>query len=571
MKRSMSFFAVSLSLVFIIINAVLFYSSVCSGDYISFDGVLGQSGVVSKDEIRSVMSILNNNSHDEIAQKKQLYETEYYDLITGYVKKDEQKLIQAEKSAQLYSKAFQIASAVDEYPAYISSIIENADKMHSVSIFGASENMMNFEKASYEYRKLSDVKPEHFNDCGLLSLIGFHSTDIITIILVFSVSALLYSNYRKSSLQLRSHKRYVLFYSLLLLTTAFIIYLTNILLASKHLFINDFSIPIQSAKAFYTSVFRLSIGQFLLLWLISKLLILMLIFFAVMAIMMFPVKAFSFISIAFFIFEILTFSRYDINIFSAFCIEKLIAGFNNVNIMSDVVLSIYPFFALLFISLILFSILFFVRTKKMYENAVAAATKAYYDDINDKYRQTRAMHHDMHNHLEALSALLDMDKIDEARKYLGEVVLNLNNVKATFKTDREVLDALIFKKQSEALDADIDLNISIAASLHNKSVSDYDLCTVFGNILDNAIEAVSGLEKENRKITLEVKNQQDMLIIFCENPFFAIKPQLKTTKSDTKNHGQGIGRVKAVASKYNGICDITTDNNIFSISVILNI
>ena len=173
-------------------------------------------------------------------------------------------------------------------------------------------------------------------------------------------------------------------------------------------------------------------------------------FFAVMAVMMFPVKAFSFISIAFIIFEILTFSRYDINIFSAFCIEKLIAGFNNVNIMSDVVLSIYPFFALLFISLILFSILFFVRTKKMYENAVAAATKAYYDDINDKYRQTRAMHHDMHNHLEALSALLDMDKIDEARKYLGEVVLNLNNVKATFKTDREVLDALIFKKQSEA-------------------------------------------------------------------------------------------------------------------------
>ena len=113
-----------------------------------------------------------------------------------------------------------------------------------------------------------------------------------------------------------------------------------------------------------------------------------------------------------------------------------------------------------------------------------------------------------------------------------------------------------------------DLNIGLSAF----SLSDYEWCSLFGNILDNAIEAVQKLPEPERKIQLSVGRQMDMLCIYCENPYATIQKEngtLTTLKSDYKNHGLGIKQIRRIAAKYNGTVDIRTENQTFSISVLL--
>ena len=61
-----------------------------------------------------------------------------------------------------------------------------------------------------------------------------------------------------------------------------------------------------------------------------------------------------------------------------------------------------------------------------------------------------------------------------------------------------------------------------------------------------------------------------MLCIFCENPFSgAVGTDLGTTKPDKSAHGFGIKRIGQLAKKYDGCVNISAENNIFSISVLL--
>ena len=95
---------------------------------------------------------------------------------------------------------------------------------------------------------------------------------------------------------------------------------------------------------------------------------------------------------------------------------------------------------------------------------------------------------------------------------------------------------------------------------------------ILGNLLDNALQAVSLVDK-NAFIVLTMHYSKGMLIIKVSNPFKnevkIIDGTVMTSKSDKKNHGLGLRSVKEVVEKYNGTIEIKTDNNIFTITAVL--
>ncbi len=90
----------------------------------------------------------------------------------------------------------------------------------------------------------------------------------------------------------------------------------------------------------------------------------------------------------------------------------------------------------------------------------------------------------------------------------------------------------------------------------NTRLEPVDLCTIFANALDNAIEALSceGVQEENRFLRLEIVNQGAMqLLRFC-NPM-SNRAQIvigKTSKKDSMNHGFGLQNIQLAAKKYQG-------------------
>ena len=106
-------------------------------------------------------------------------------------------------------------------------------------------------------------------------------------------------------------------------------------------------------------------------------------------------------------------------------------------------------------------------------------------------------------------------------------------------------------------------------------MKDYDIYSLFGNALDNAIEYVLNLEEEKRFIRLNVKIIGENLLIHMENYFSGEliydNGLPKTTKEDKDYHGYGMKSIQLIVNKYDGDLNISLDNNVFSLFIMFPI
>ena len=66
----------------------------------------------------------------------------------------------------------------------------------------------------------------------------------------------------------------------------------------------------------------------------------------------------------------------------------------------------------------------------------------------------------------------------------------------------------------------------------------------------------------------------DLICIFCENPYSSLRKENNSfisTKKDSANHGLGLKQIRHIAEKHGGTVEIDTKEEVFSISVIMNI
>lgn len=103
-----------------------------------------------------------------------------------------------------------------------------------------------------------------------------------------------------------------------------------------------------------------------------------------------------------------------------------------------------------------------------------------------------------------------------------------------------------------------------------------DICSIFGNMLDNAIECERKiLDKDKRLIHLTLTSQKNFLIIRCENYFEEMlqykEGKLVTTKKNKKAHGYGIKSIQYTVNKYDGAVNIETEDHWFELEVLIPI
>lgn len=103
-------------------------------------------------------------------------------------------------------------------------------------------------------------------------------------------------------------------------------------------------------------------------------------------------------------------------------------------------------------------------------------------------------------------------------------------------------------------------------------IAEEDIYALFGNIVDNAIAAVAQLDPSKRVISLQVKAVNDMLQIrefnYYDNELRFENGIPVTTKDDKEFHGFGIQSIQHICEKYDGNLSISTENNVFSISIL---
>lgn len=158
--------------------------------------------------------------------------------------------------------------------------------------------------------------------------------------------------------------------------------------------------------------------------------------------------------------------------------------------------------------------------------------------------------------------------------YLDDLERSVSIYNSAVRTGNETLDIVLTDKRLHCASHNIQFTC-IADGSGVAFMETMDIFSLFGNILDNAIECDSLQPPEMRFIHLSVRTVNRMLTIHAENHFedsLQFKDGLPvTTKADKDSHGYGIMSVRHIVEKYNGSFSISTQDKLFQIDIIMPI
>lgn len=165
-----------------------------------------------------------------------------------------------------------------------------------------------------------------------------------------------------------------------------------------------------------------------------------------------------------------------------------------------------------------------------------------------------------------------LDRIED--KLTGEEAASLREAiqfyDANIKTGNEVLDVVLCEKAMTCQKSGISFSC-MADGEKLDFLTPVQTYTLFGNIIDNAVEAVKPLPLEERVISLSCWEEKDSLVVE-ESNYFSGRLELDhglpaTSKGDSSRHGFGTKSIQYIAAQYGGTMDIKVVDNMFFLTV----
>lgn len=208
-----------------------------------------------------------------------------------------------------------------------------------------------------------------------------------------------------------------------------------------------------------------------------------------------------------------------------------------------------------------------------YEQQIALCNKQAAEREN-AYQETRRVRHDLNGYLVDLKAAIQSGETMEAEKKI-DAILKHNQIyrNEVSRSGNLVIDSLINYKYSLAQKEGIGMNCYVFVP-EQMPFDGADMCIILGNLLDNAMEAVSTLPEGRRHVEVSVSQVKGSLSIMVQNPYAgkireSSSGQILTGKQDGTNHGIGLPSVQRTVEKYNG--ELLTDygDGIFKATVLL--
>lgn len=189
---------------------------------------------------------------------------------------------------------------------------------------------------------------------------------------------------------------------------------------------------------------------------------------------------------------------------------------------------------------------------------------------NEYIEQLSEVRHDIKNHILTISNLISDGEYEKAQSLCQNITEELSGT-APVHTDNPVLNAIMNVELEKAQSKSISMTYEIEDTL--RFVSDADLVSIIGNLCDNAIEYLSVIDVEQRKMSLTISSYLDYRYITCKNTIIrsvlSDNPDMRSTKDDSTLHGKGIKILRSVAESYGGQVLVKENHGELSVSVII--
>ncbi|MCH1981985.1 GHKL domain-containing protein [Ruminococcus sp. OA3] len=198
--------------------------------------------------------------------------------------------------------------------------------------------------------------------------------------------------------------------------------------------------------------------------------------------------------------------------------------------------------------------------------------QAYYQEMESNQQAIRGLRHDMKNHLNIVSTLLQNESYDKAGQYLNRLNQEFITTAKNFCPNSTV-NAVLSTKEQFAKDHGIHCHLQVDLD-ENLPIDDIDLCSLFANTLDNAIESCLKIQDVSKRF-LNVKTR-------CNNNYFSYEivnskeneiretsTGFQTDKKDPELHGIGTVNIRRIVEKYHGAIDIQYTQDRFTVVILI--
>lgn len=184
----------------------------------------------------------------------------------------------------------------------------------------------------------------------------------------------------------------------------------------------------------------------------------------------------------------------------------------------------------------------------------------------------QAFRHDMSNQLIILNHLLEEGKDEEARRQLDQLSHFIKGKVIYSTSGNTIIDGLVNYKLQSVASENIKVETEIVVP-EQLNIDIADLVTLLGNLLDNALEALKKVDREQRILTIKIMFSQERLIGRITNTYcgeiYLRDDKILTSKKEKQKQGYGLSNVEKIIKKYNGYMEIDHANWEFRVDFII--
>lgn len=247
--------------------------------------------------------------------------------------------------------------------------------------------------------------------------------------------------------------------------------------------------------------------------------------------------------------------------------------YNFSNMLALLGWSVYLLFAIIFMAM--FGL--YTKWKEAEKSKRIAGLKNesyinYYKSLLALQNEKDHLMHDIKYQYMNIIQMLDEKRYEECRKYLFQITEVLEKQGYTQYSGNTYIDFILNHTKHNAMQNGIEFIIDTDYIGKTTAFEQQDINIIFGNLLDNAIEAVMELEENERWIEVKIAKVHQMIFITINNKskgrVILHNERFLTTKTDNSHmHGIGLKNVENAVLKYNGVFEVDFTDNIFTAKV----
>lgn len=196
----------------------------------------------------------------------------------------------------------------------------------------------------------------------------------------------------------------------------------------------------------------------------------------------------------------------------------------------------------------------------------------YYKHLNIMDQELRRFRHDIKNHFLCIQTLLENSQKEEAIHYFYDLQKSFQNHHQVYLSGNVIVDSVLNYQLYQMKETRI-VPVIFGKLPEIISITQMDLCTVFSNMLSNAVSAVCNCSSREPKLLIHFEHGETFFSITVTNTTDQTQVEEPHTKRPfpDRNHGHGLHQIKGITEKYQGIFEQNIENGLFTSRICLPI